>query len=350
MGRQVFIFCFVLLNCFPLYSQKTHRFELEGNFGFGRLMAHRTNMQRLVINNSLQGEFTFNINTNGEKEFHEAFLWPTYGLTFNINNSGNSADIGNIYGTYGFVSLPITRNNYPLEFKIGLGIGWVENTFDLQNNFQSLAIGSHINANVVLRFEKEFCIYKNQVMNIGIGLNHVSNAAFKTPNLGLNFIALHVGYQLGIENQIKDSIDNSISYNKGMHFTIYNSSAFKENSTPLMNKFYINETTLQYGYRKGIKSSFITGTDIIINPSLLEFTDKKWQVGCFAGHLLHLDKLKIGFLLGTYLYNKKDNSEFLYQKIFTEYDLNDKLTARLVLKSHFAKADFFSLGIGYKIF
>jgi len=187
-------------------------------------------------------------------------------------------------------------------------------------------------------------------MNIGIGLNHVSNAAFKTPNLGLNFIALHAGYQFGIANQIKDSIDNSISYNKGSNFTIYNSSAFKENSTPLLNKFYINETTLQYGYRKGIKSSFITGTDIIINPSLLEFTGEKWQVGCFIGHLLHLDKLKIGFLLGTYLYNKKDNIEFLYQKIFTEYNFNDKLTARLVLKSHFAKADFFSLGIGYKIF
>ena len=83
---------------------------------------------------------------------------------------------------------------------------------------------------------------------------------------------------------------------------------------------------------------------------MIEFTGKKWQIGCFAGHLLHLDQLKIGFLIGSYLYNKKDNSEFLYTKIFTEYDLNDKLTARLVLKSHFAKADFFSLGIGYKLF
>ena len=349
MVRQVFIFCLILINGITVCAQKTNRFELEGNIGFGRLMAHRTIMQRIVSKNSVQGELTLNINTNGKKAHHKAYLWPTYGLTLNINNSGNSTNIGNIYSTYGFVSLPLTKNKYPLEFKIGLGLAWVENTFDIQNNFQSLAIGSHLNANVILRFEKEFKIHDNQMMSIGAGLNHVSNAAFKTPNLGLNFLALHLGYQLGIAHQPKDT-NNTSCYNKGSYFMLFNSSAFKENSTPFLSKFYINETTLQYGYRKGLKSSFITGTDIIINPSLIEFTGKKLQIGCFAGHLLHLDQLKIGFLFGTYMYNKKDNSEFLYTKIFTEYDLNDKLTARLVLKSHFAKADFFSLGIGYKLF
>ena len=349
MARQVFIFCLILINCITGSAQKNYRFELEGNIGFGRLMAHRPIMQQLVVRNSIQSEITLNVNTNGKKAYHMAYLWPTFGVTLNVNNSGNAAAIGNIYSSYGFVSLPVTKNKFPLIFKIGLGIAWVENTFDIQNNFQSLAIGSHLNANVNLRFEKEFEIHKNQILNVGLGLNHVSNGAFKTPNLGLNFLALHLGYQLGIVNQLKDT-NNTTNYNKGSYYMLFNSSAFKENNTPFMNKFYINETTLQYGYRKGLKSSFIAGSDIIINPSLIEFTGKKWQIGCFAGHLLHLDQLKIGFLIGSYIYNKKDNSEFLYTKIFTEYDLNDKLTARLVLKSHFAKADFFSLGIGYKFF
>ena len=67
----------------------------------------------------------------------------------------------------------------------------VEKTFDIQHNFQSLAIGSHLNANVILRFEKEINIHKSQSLNFGIGLNHLSNGAFKTPNLGLNLDKIH---------------------------------------------------------------------------------------------------------------------------------------------------------------
>ena len=350
MKRSVITLCFLFFCFSNLHSQKDHKYELQGTIGYGRLIAHRTSMQKLVKNNSIQGEFTLNCNTNGAKEFHRAYLWPTYGITLNLNNSGNSLDIGKIFAGYGFVSLPITRNDHPLKFKIGLGVGWVEKTFDLQHNFQSLAIGSHLNANVILRIEKELSINKGSSLNIGMGLNHLSNGAFKTPNLGLNFIAFYMGYQLGIISQVKDSINSSDTFKKGAHFQLFNSSAFKENNTPFLEKYYINEITLQYEYRKGLKSSFIGGTDIISNPSLLEFTGKGWQIGMFTGHLLHLEQLKIGVLLGTYIYNLKDNSEFLYQKIFTEYDFNKKISGRIVLKSHFAKADFFSLGIGYKIF
>jgi len=38
MERQVFIFCLILFNCIELFSQKAHRFELEGNLAYGRLI------------------------------------------------------------------------------------------------------------------------------------------------------------------------------------------------------------------------------------------------------------------------------------------------------------------------
>ena len=69
----------------------------------------------------------------------------------------------------------------------------------------------------------------------------------------------------------------------------------------------------------------------------------------FAGHIMHLDKLKIGVQLGSYLFNRKDKSESIYNKLFCEYELHKKIFARLSLKSHWAKADFFSLGIGYRL-
>ena len=46
----------------------------------------------------------------------------------------------------------------------------------------------------------------------------------------------------------------------------------------------------------------------------------------------------------------KVKDEPLYHKLFVEYHLNNRVNGRITLKSHWAKADFFSIGIGYKIF
>ena len=156
-------------------------------------------------------------------------------------------------------------------------------------------------------------------------------------------------YSLGFKNQDIDTTLKEISLLKHHGLIIYNSSALKENQTPTLNKYYINETSIQYQYKTGLKTGFISGFDVLYNPSLMQYTNKKIQCGLFIGHLLHLDQIKIGLLMGTYLYNSKDRSEMFYHKLFTEYHFTNKLSARLTLKSHWAKADYFSLGVGYKI-
>jgi len=334
-----------------VFSQFIYKNSIEGNISYGRLLSHRNSMHKLIQNNSIAGEITYNWNTYGVKPHHKEFNFPVYGLSLNLNNSGNLNNIGYIYSIYSFVSIPISKHKKPYRIKVGLGTAFADKIFDLQSNYQALALGSNINANVILRVEKNIIIDNKKDIYFGIGLNHVSNAAFKTPNLGLNFISINLGITL-FRNKINlDSIIKKpiASYNK-FQFDIINSSALKENITPLQDKFYINETSLQYKYRKGLKSSYIIGSDFLVNPSLIEFTNKKIQLGIFTGHILHLDKLKLGVIMGTYVYNIKQKSETFYHKLFSEYDLNNNLSIRLSLKSHWAKADFFSLGVGYKIF
>ena len=338
----------VLLN-FNSLSQNPYKYSFDGSLSFGRLLAHRNSMRRMVDKNSYSAEITFNLHTNGVKHHHKEYNYPSYGFTINYSNPGNKTDIGNIICSYGFVSLPINKNKNPFHFKIGLGMGWVEKTFDLDNNFQSLAISTHLNANVQLKIERSFKLKNQHFLKGAILFNHLSNGSFQTPNLGLNLTQLQLSYSLGLKKQIADSTNLKNSIFKKQNLTIYNSSAFKENQTPTLKKYYINETCIQHQYRLGHKSGIISGFDILYNPSLEDFTNKRSQCGLFVGHLLHLDKLKIGLLMGTYFYNKKDKSETLYHKLFTEYHFTNKLSARLTLKSHWAKADFFSLGIGYKI-
>ena len=338
----------VLLNI-NSFSQNPYKYSFDGSLSFGRVIAHRNSMRRMVDKNSYSAELTFNLHTNGFKHYHKEYNYPSYGFTINYSNPGNKTDIGNIICSYGFVSLPLNNKINPIHLKIGLGLGWVEKTFDLESNFQSLAISTHLNANVQLKIERSFQLKNRHYFKGAILFNHLSNGSFQTPNLGLNITQLQLSYSLGLKKQIADSTVLKISIFKKHNLTIYNSSAFKENQTPTLKKYYINETCIQHQYRLGFKSGVISGFDILYNPSLEDFTNKRSQFGLFIGHLLHLDKLKIGLLMGTYLYNKKNNSETFYHKLFTEYEFSNKIVGRLSLKSHWAKADFFSLGIGYKI-
>ena len=346
--RFIIIILGVLLN-FNIICQNSQHYSLDGAVSYGRLLAHRNSMRRMVTKNSFSAEITFNVHSKGNKLHHKIYNYPTYGWTINYTNPGNKIDLGNIACTYGFVSLPINKNKNPFYFKIGLGLGWVEKTFDLDNNFQSLAISTHLNANVQLKIEKTYNINEKHRLKGAILFNHLSNGAFQTPNLGLNIAQIQFCYSLGLKNQILDTTIKEIEKLKTHSFIIYNSSAIKENQTPTLNKYYINETSIQYQYKIGLKTGVISGLDVLYNPSIEEFTNKKIQCGVYVGHLLHLDQLKIGLLMGTYLYNRKDKSETLYHKLFTEYHFTNKFSARLTLKSHWAKADFFSLGIGYKI-
>ena len=338
----------VLLN-FNSVCQKPYKYSFDGSLSFGRLLAHRNSMRRMVEKNSYSAELTLNLHTDGSKNHHKKYNYPTYGFTINYSNPGNKTDIGNIICSYGFVSLPFNNKVNPFHFKIGLGLGWVEKTFDLETNFQSLAVSTHLNANVQFKIERLFQLKNQHYLKGAILFNHLSNGSFQTPNLGLNITQLQISYSLGLKKQISDSTISKILTFKKHDLTIYNSSAFKENQTPSLRKYYINETCIQHQYRIGYKSGVISGFDILYNPSLEEFTNKRAQCGLFLGHLLHLDKLKIGLVMGTYLYNKKDNSETLYHKLFTEYKISNKIVGRLSLKSHWAKADFFSFGVGYKI-
>ena len=333
-----------------ILGQNPYRYGFQGSAGISRLIAHRTDMQVLVKKNSFQGELAFNIYSNGKKKHHKYYNYPVYGIAFNYITSGNKEKIGNIYCSYSFVSIPFTHHKNTPRFKIGLGLGWVEKTFDIVHNYQNTAIGSHLNGNIVLRIEKDFIINKKRYLYTGIGIDHISNAAFKTPNLGLNFISFRLGYNICILKNELDTISKNNIQQKEKDFQVYFSSAIKENSTPFEDKFMIHELSLQLGLRQGPKSSLLAGADILHNPSVEIFTDRKIQIAGFVGHLLHLDKLKIGLIMGAYIYNKRVKEESLYQKIVIEYYLNNRVNGRITLKSHKAKADFFSIGIGYKIF
>ena len=343
----IIIVFFFLTNVF--YCQNLNKYTFESSVSYGRIIPHRSSMKKMVDNNAFSIESTINFHTNGKKTYHHYYLFPSFSWTLNYTNSGNADDIGNILGTYGSVSLPLSKKKNPLCFKLGLGAGWIDKTFDLENNFQSVAIGSHVNMNVQLKFEKKYRIKSKHQLKYGILLNHLSNGSYKLPNLGLNILQFQASYSLGVQPQSIDTSRKDFLLQKKHGIYLYNSSGFKETQILSDRLFYINETSIQLEARQGVKSSFLYGIDLLYNSSIKEQTNSFFQSGIILGHILHLNRLKIGTQIGCHVYNKGNTYRRIYNKIIAEYQISAKLCTRISLRSHLFTADFIGLGIGYKL-
>tara|TARA_Y100000589_G_C27175413_1_gene638504 strand:- start:330 stop:1310 length:981 start_codon:yes stop_codon:yes gene_type:complete len=324
-----------------------YKLNLESSISYGRILPHNQHLKKIILNNSISLESTIYFNTNGNKTHHAHFLYPSYGLTFNFTKSGNKSQIGNIFSSYGSITLPLQKKTNPLSFKIGLGLGWVEKVYDVNSNYQNLAIGSHLNANAQIKFEKTHVLNKKQNLKYAILLNHLSNGDLKNPNLGFNICQFQTSYSFGLKPQKIDTLLKPLTKTKKHHFSIFNSSGLKEFKITSNGLNFINETSFQFEKNFGLKSNLITGLDFLYN-STLEY-EKKIEFGLIIGYVLTIGKLRLGAQIGSHIYNKSDNYRRIYNKIMAQYQLTNHLSIRASLRSHIFNADFMSIGIGYTI-
>ena len=345
--KKILLLKLILILCLFSIGQKNYKLNFESSISYGRILPHNQHLRKIILNNSVSLESTLYFNSNGSKTHHAPFLYPSYGWSFNFTKSGNKDQIGNILSTYGSLTLPLQKKKNPLSFKIGLGLGWVEKVYDVNSNYQNLAIGSHLNANAQIKIEKTHVLNKKQNLKYAILLNHLSNGDLKNPNLGFNICQFQTSYSFGLKPQ---KIDTSLRYytkTKKHSFSIFNFSGLKEFKITSERLNYINETSFQFEKNYGLKSYLITGLDFLYN-STLEY-EKKIEFGLIIGHVLNLGKLKLGALIGSHIYNKSDNYRRIYNKIMIQYQLTNHLSIRANLRSHIFNADFMSLGVGYTI-
>ena len=338
------------LLCLVCVSQNSFKKSFESNLSYGRILPHRSTLKGIILKNSYSFEASLNFHTDGKKTYHYYYNFPTFSWTIHHTSSGNSKSIGSIIASYGSVNIPLSKRSNPLFIKLCFGAGWIEKKFDLESNFKNIAIGSNLNFNLQIKFEKIFYSLKNKYFKYGVLLNHFSNGSFKRPNLGINIFQMQASYSFGIKRQYIDTTYKNFKNLNKKNLCLYNVSAFKEVSTGSEKSFYINETAIQFEYRKNIKSSLNSGIDVLYNSSVKPSTKKNLQIGATFGHTLNIGNLKLITLIGCHIYNKDDIQRRIYNKINIDYLITKKISSRISLRSHLFTADFVGIGFGYKLF
>lgn len=323
----------------------------------GFLVAHRGTMGHLAKEHLFAGEFSM-LKQLRSKPWSKAYHNPFAGITLYGSNLGNAKILGYGFGAYGFIEIPFySSEKFIVSPKIGAGIGVVTKVFDQHKNPKNTAVSSHLNALINIGIQSKLFFAHRNAFTLGIDMTHFSNGSTKVPNLGLNMPFVSLGYEYRFQdNAIETSkeVFKRVPFFKSWNYSIIGIVSSKQ-IFPTGGKRYPVFAISNFIYKQfRPKVGMEIALDIISKQSIFAYRTyipkNQWrilQVGAYLGYNLPLDRFRFVLGMGVYLKDRYDQDNELYHRVGMRYQFDNGLLLNLVLKSHWAKADYIEYGIGY---
>ena len=136
-------------------------------------------------------------------------------------------------------------------------------------------------------------------------------------------------------------------------------SGLKEIPPPTGRKYVAAVFSLLGERRVSYKSAFGVGMDVLFDSSVKQLVKQRTdyvirdvealQLGALLSYSLFFDRFSLKIQQGFYLMDKQRLNGTLYHRAGLRYAIGKNFYAQLTLKTHFAKADYGELGMGYVI-
>jgi len=355
LKMKVLLVIIILINSFPMFAQHEKEWGFEYRQKIGFLAAHRGTMGHIPQSQAFAGELTFFEQTKGKRQWNKACNYPIIGATLFGGSVGNNIILGTYWGGYGFIEFPfIKTKHYEFLGKLGSGVGYGTKIFDQETNPKNVAISTHFNAMICIGVKSSFIFHRNKI-TLGLDMTHFSNGAYKVPNLGVNLPYVSLGYARTIQKAPIDSltIHNVLPYRKWL-FGITAIASAKEVFPTEGKKYMVLGLNASFRWFTKPKVGMEGAIDIISKQAIFgykpEIQKSQWdilQAGVYIGYILPLDQLHFAVGMGFYVKDKYQPEDFAYHRIGLRYYFKNGINAQLVLKSHWARADYVEWGIGY---
>jgi hypothetical protein len=335
--------------------------------GFGVIIPHRESMIHLVTGHIVSTEIYIE-KCGYQKKWNDKYRYPTSGISFYHGYLASPDVLGNAFALDFYSNLHLVKKKrFLFDLRLASGLGYLTKTFDPQENNHNVAIGSKMNISIGASFDLKFAITSKMQLATGLSLKHFSNGSFSTPNLGINIPVWMIGLKYHIsdfsyrEYSIPDT--NVIHHLKKQFlphqkFSITAGLGAKEIYPAGGNRYGTYSLEFNVIHYATYKSGFSAGIDFIHNVALYkhalyldtlsELSQKQFtQAGINIGYVQTFDDFELFIQNGFYLVNKYNKDGGIYQRLGGRYYFNRNIVCHFALKTHFAKADYFELGMGY---
>jgi hypothetical protein len=357
MHARLILFLLLLLSCFWSHAQEFMPYHVRVKADHGFVVLHTPKLYYLV-REKVQGlEVEWVKQTFGEKQWHQRYNFPAWGIAYAYRGLGNRDLLGHSHTLLINTYFPLVRKNlWQANFSAGTGPGIINKKFHHLDHYKNIAIGSHLN--VAIKFEANAEL-NTKAGNLGaaLALTHFSNGAYTSPNLGLNIPTFGLTYKYFFGNKRNVKLDSLPPVKKAFEKTILFAAGVKEIAPPGGSKFVTLTGSFAWTKVFGYKSRLGAGIDLVHDPSAgarlerdsLPFSSiDNIKSGLYLTHEWMISDFSMITQAGFYLYAKKNTEGNLYQRIGFRYSWKENYFVNVSLKTHFANADYGEFGIGYR--
>lgn len=364
INKRFILILIAFLSILKAKSQENTSFwdntYLEANYGYGFVLPHHKSIEYFVNDHIRSFDIKLSQASLGKKYWNQLYRYPYVGLGYYRSNLGNDKVYGKANALYSFIKVPFIGNSGKtnLSYQISFGASYLTEHFDINSNYENLAIGS--NLNIFIDFSLQSSIYVNPRLSItnSLRFSHFSNGKAKSPNKGLNLLSGSLGliYKLNNTSIERVELPKEDIANKNEYTIIY-SLGNKTISRYDEGRFYASSLVIDYNRNYSHKGRWSAGIDFFFDEANIEFSDKKtsqsikntdlYQIGLHGGHDLVFGNIAIVFNIGAYIYAPVETLAPIYSRLGLRYRIKNNIITNLTLKSHWAQASFIEWGVGY---
>lgn len=300
------------------------------------------------------------------KDFHRMMNFPLAGASLTFMDHGNPAT-GNSLALSGFLQPTIIGvGRHDLSGRVSVGLAYMPNPYDSNDNPTQQAIGSHLNFFVEGQLIYTYDLTDRIDIQMISGVTHISNGARRLPNTGFNILSLGLGARYKLTQQsaaIIPAFNNpELDYDAGS----FSHQLFLRGGVKSMRNLDYRiypavgfNYTLAYRYH-GL-GSFTGGLDVDYNEGFVRermalnseqegydpFTSWRWGVA--LGHELHMNRVSLITQYAFYLRKPHPTHSIAYQRYGLKYQLGEKTSVALTLRAHGGRADYMEWTLGRKL-
>lgn len=365
MSKRVIIL-FLLFSC-SLYSQRSNDTSsyIDFNYFYGTILRHNKDIAHLIKDHPDGLLLSYNIKTFGDKRWEQAFNYPDWGFSFLYHNPHYGV-LGENYGLQAHYNFYFFNRN--LLFRVGSGISYSSNPFDLDSNFKNIAYGSQfLNSTYILINYNKKNIFKGFGVQAGLTVIHYSNASVKAPNTSTNTLAFNIGMQYELNKEKTPRLfkkNNYEKYSEPIKFNAMVRGGINESDFIGLGQYPFLIVSAYLDKRVSYLSSLQVGTEVFFAEFLkkqIEYVAISFpnfgsdgdadttRVGVFVGYELHISKIGVLAQLGYYAYYPSSFESRVYNRLGLNYYFHKNIFGAVTLKSHGAKAEAIEFGIGIRL-
>lgn len=347
----LFIFLFLARNTYGSYILKKNNYIIQPSFRYGFIVDTYYAYQHLVNDYIKAFHLNIGIQTAGEKDWHQYYLFPETGITFIHYNLSNDEQLGRLTGFIPFLQIkPLNIKFFYPSLNFGIGMAYCSKPYNRLTNHHNVLLGSHLNAVINGEINLNFKINKNLFLNAGISYIHFSNGNTKVPNEGLNILNTSAGLKYLL-------INKEIKYQEKILFKKYNYSfisaiSLTNRREDLYKGFHYYDIIFEFTRNINPVYAIGAGIDIILNDADSTgiyderyFPGKEIKKGVKLVNQFSFSRLEVLFQIG---FEFNDNTK-LYDWIILRYRIYKFIKLNISYRSYLLLGDHLSWGLCFTL-